>query len=181
MTRKGVSMATHRFQRSAIWTAFAALTLAGCGAEQVSTPPAPQPPVVAPGAAAPPAAPQSAGPLSAQGKDWQYIVNNATRPAAINPHSEGAREREFSLHLRAAVALLASSRARLMLKSSHSPGCIRRSPASHCCQFRSEACTSAPACVCVIPAASRAARISAGGGLRAGLARLRFGWLVTLR
>lgn len=95
-------MATHRFQRSAIWTVFAALTLAGCGAEQASTPPAPPPPVAAPATTAPPAAPQPAGPLSAQGKDWQYIVNNATRAAdayavARNPNAStlGSRQIDF--------------------------------------------------------------------------------------
>lgn len=73
----------------------------------------------------------------------------------------------------------------LIRKSSHKPGCMRRTfaPAScsHCCQFRALACTSAAACACVSPAASRAARTSAGDGLRAGWPALRLGWLVTMR
>ena len=68
-----------------------------------------------------------------------------------------------------------------MRNSSHSPGCMRRmlfpSGCSHCCQFRGLAYTSAAACACVSPAASRAARTSAGEGLRAGWSARRFGWL----
>lgn len=55
---------------------------------------------------------------------------------------------------------------------------MRRSPASHCCHVRQVVCTSAPAAVWDRPAASRAARISPGVGLRDGEPpRERFGWL----
>lgn len=68
---------------------------------------------------------------------------------------------------------------RLSLNNSQKAGCMRRSPASHCCQVRQVVCTSAPAAVCERPAASRAARISSGVGLRAAeAARERFGWLL---
>ena len=66
----------------------------------------------------------------------------------------------------------------LMRNSSQKAGCMRRSPASHCCQVRHGECTSAPAAVCVKPAASRAARISAGSGLEEGPCGPRFGWLL---
>ena len=70
----------------------------------------------------------------------------------------------------------------LIRKSSHKPGCMRRtfapSACSHCCQLRVLACTSAAAAVCVSPADSRAARTSAGVGLRAGGPARRWGWLV---
>lgn len=66
----------------------------------------------------------------------------------------------------------------LMRNSSQNAGCMRRSPASHCCQVRQVVCTSAPAAVCDRPAASRAARTSSGVGLRAAeAARERLGWL----
>lgn len=65
-----------------------------------------------------------------------------------------------------------------MRNSSQNAGCMRRSPASHCCQVRQVVCTSTPAAVCDSPAASRAARTSAGSGFCARLpAWLRFGWL----
>lgn len=66
----------------------------------------------------------------------------------------------------------------LRRNNSQKAGCMRRSPASHCCQVRQVVCTVAPAAVCDRPAASRAARISSGVGLRAAeAARERFGWL----
>jgi hypothetical protein len=52
----------------------------------------------------------------------------------------------------------------LSLNSSNSPGCILRSPASHCCHVRNDACTRSPASVCVKPAAVLAARMSSGSG-----------------
>lgn len=65
----------------------------------------------------------------------------------------------------------------LRRNNSQKAGCMRRSPASHCCQVRQVVCTVAPAAVCDRPAASRAARISSGVGLRAAeAARERFGW-----
>lgn len=64
-----------------------------------------------------------------------------------------------------------------ILNSSHIAGCMRRSPASHCCHVLQGECTRAPAAVWVIPAASRAARISAGAGLAEGPFGPRFGWL----
>jgi hypothetical protein len=67
----------------------------------------------------------------------------------------------------------------LSLKSSHSPACIRLSPASHCCQARREPCTKVAACVCVNPAASRLAMISAGEGFAEGPFGPRLGWFVT--
>lgn len=48
--------------------------------------------------------------------------------------------------------------------SSQNAGCMRRSPASHCCQVRTVVCTIAPAAVCDKPATSRASRIAAGAG-----------------
>ena len=64
-----------------------------------------------------------------------------------------------------------------MRNSSQNAGCIRRSPASHCCQVRQVVCTSTPAAVCDKPAASRAARTSAGAGFDSGPFGPRFGWL----
>jgi len=52
-----------------------------------------------------------------------------------------------------------------MRNSSQNAGCMRRSPASHCCHVRQVVCTSAPAAVCDSRAASRAARICSGCGL----------------
>lgn len=70
----------------------------------------------------------------------------------------------------------------LMQNSSQMAGSMRRSPSSNCCQLRSERCTSTPAADCDSPAFSRAARMSAGRGLRAAeAARERLGWLVTAR
>lgn len=70
----------------------------------------------------------------------------------------------------------------LMRNNSQNAGCMRRSPASHCCQVRQVVCSRSAAAVCESPAASRAARTSSGVGFRAGLpARLRFGWLPTKR
>jgi len=67
----------------------------------------------------------------------------------------------------------------LRQNNSQNAGCMRRSPASHCCQVRQVVCKSSAAAVCESPDASRAARTSSGVGFRAGLpARLRFGWLV---
>lgn len=66
----------------------------------------------------------------------------------------------------------------LRRNNSQNAGCMRRSPASHCCQVRQVVCRSSAAVVCESPAASRAARTSSGVGFRAGLpARLRLGWL----
>lgn len=68
-----------------------------------------------------------------------------------------------------------------MRNSSKKAGCMRRSPASHCCQTRHVECTSAAAAVCVSPAASRAARMRSGSGVAAGEPmRLRFGWATTV-
>lgn len=64
-----------------------------------------------------------------------------------------------------------------MRNSSQKAGCIRRSPASHCCQVRQVVCTSAPAAVCESPAASRAALTSSGAGLDEGPFGPLFGWL----
>lgn len=64
-----------------------------------------------------------------------------------------------------------------MRNSSQNAGCMRRSPASHCCQVRQVVCTSTPAAVWDSPAASRAARTSAGAGLDSGPFGPRFGWL----
>lgn len=64
----------------------------------------------------------------------------------------------------------------LMRNSSQKAGCMRRSPASHCCHVRTVVCTSAPAAVCDRLAASRAERISAGSGLAEGPFGPRFGW-----
>lgn len=70
----------------------------------------------------------------------------------------------------------------LMRNNSQNAGCMRRSPASHCCQVRQVVCNRSAAAVCESPAASLAARTSSGVGFRAGLpARLRFGWLPTKR
>lgn len=69
----------------------------------------------------------------------------------------------------------------LKRNNSQNAGCMRRSPASHCCQVRQVVCNRSAAAVCESPAASRAARTSSGVGLRAGLpARLRLGWLPIL-
>ena len=67
----------------------------------------------------------------------------------------------------------------LMRKSSHNPGCMRLSPASHFCQLRHVAWTSSAAAVWVSPAASRAALTSSLEGLAEGAFAplLRFGWL----
>lgn len=64
-----------------------------------------------------------------------------------------------------------------MRKSSHSPGCMRRLPASHSCHPRRVQLISAAAAVCESPAASRAARTSAGAGFAEGPFGPRFGWL----
>lgn len=67
----------------------------------------------------------------------------------------------------------------LRRNNSQNAGCMRRSPASHCCQVRQVVCNKSAAAVCESPASSRAARTSSGVGLRAGLpARLRLGWLL---
>lgn len=66
-----------------------------------------------------------------------------------------------------------------MRNSSQNAGCMRRSPASHCCQVRQVVCSSTPAAVCDNPAASRAARTSAGSGFVPGPFGPRFGWLGT--
>lgn len=63
-----------------------------------------------------------------------------------------------------------------MFHNSQNTGLIRRSPISHCCHTRYDVYNSLAASVLVSDAASRAARISAGKGLRASLP-LRFGWL----
>lgn len=67
----------------------------------------------------------------------------------------------------------------LILNSSQNAGCIRLSPASHCCQTRQVVYTNSAADVCVKPALVRAARISGGVGLREAEAPRfeRFGWL----
>lgn len=64
-----------------------------------------------------------------------------------------------------------------MRNNSQKAECMRRSPASHCCHVRQVVCTSAPASVCDKPAASRAARMSAGAGFEEGPFGPRFGWL----
>lgn len=69
--------------------------------------------------------------------------------------------------------------AAFILNSSHIAGCMRRSPASHCCQLRHVECTSAPAAVWVSAAPSRAAFISDGSGLEGFFWPL-FGWLLIL-
>ena len=67
----------------------------------------------------------------------------------------------------------------LKRNNSQNAGCMRRSPASHCCQVRQVVCSRSAAAVCESPAASRAVRTSSGVGFRAGLpARLRLGWLL---
>ena len=63
-----------------------------------------------------------------------------------------------------------------MQNNSQNAGCMRRSPASHCCHTRQVVCTNRPAAVCESPAASRAARISAGVGFEEGPFGPRFGW-----
>jgi hypothetical protein len=66
--------------------------------------------------------------------------------------------------------------------NSQNAGCMRRSSASHCCHVLSVLCTTAAAAVWDSPSSARAARISAGSGLLAGLATpLRFGWLGNLK
>ena len=67
-----------------------------------------------------------------------------------------------------------------MRNSSQSPGCMRRFPASHSCHPRSVQWMSAAAAVCESPAASRAARTSAGSGFAEGPFGPRFGWLGTV-
>lgn len=64
-----------------------------------------------------------------------------------------------------------------MRNNSQNAGCMRRFPASHCCHTRQVVCTTRPAAVCESPAASRAARISAGAGFEEGPFGPRFGWL----
>lgn len=66
-----------------------------------------------------------------------------------------------------------------MRNSSQRPGCMRRLPASHSCHPRSVQWMSAAAAVCESPAASRAARTSAGAGFAEGPFGPRFGWLGT--
>lgn len=56
----------------------------------------------------------------------------------------------------------------LRQNSSHSPGCIRRFPASHSCHARIVEWIRVAASVCVSPAASRAARTCSGAGLADG-------------
>ncbi len=67
-----------------------------------------------------------------------------------------------------------------MRNSSQSPGCMRRLPASHSCQPRRVQWMRAAAAVCESPAASRAARTSAGAGFAEGPFGPRFGWLGTV-
>ena len=66
-----------------------------------------------------------------------------------------------------------------MRNSSQNAGCMRRSPASHCCQVRSATCTNVAASVCDSPAAPRAALTSSGVWLAEGPFGPRFGWLGT--
>lgn len=63
------------------------------------------------------------------------------------------------------------------MKSSQNAGCIRRSPYSHCCHVRVVVNSNSADAACESPAASRAARTSAGVGFAAGLDRRRLGWL----
>lgn len=65
-----------------------------------------------------------------------------------------------------------------MSHNSQKAGCMRRLPASHSCHPRSVQWMSAAASVCESPAASRAARTSAGAGFAAGPFGPRFGWLL---
>ena len=78
---------------------------------------------------------------------------------------------------RVAICPQGAASVTLMRNSSQNAGCIRRSPASHCCHVRQVVCTNAPAAVWDSPAASRAARTSAGGGLDDGPCGPRLGWL----
>lgn len=64
-----------------------------------------------------------------------------------------------------------------MRNNSQRPGCMRRLPASHSCQPRRVQWMSAAAAVCESPAASRAARTSAGAGFAEGPFGPLFGWL----
>ena len=64
-----------------------------------------------------------------------------------------------------------------MRNSSQNAGCMRRSPASHCCQVRSATCTNVAASVCDSPAAPRAALTSSGVWLAEGPFGPLFGWL----
>ena len=68
-----------------------------------------------------------------------------------------------------------------MRNNSQNAGCIRRFPASHSCQPRRVQWISAAAAVCESPAASLAARISAGKGFAEVLFSPRFGWLDTAK
>lgn len=68
-----------------------------------------------------------------------------------------------------------------MRNNSQRPGCMRRLPASHSCHPRKVQWISAAAAVCESPAASRAARTSAGVGFAEGPLGPRFGWLGTFR
>lgn len=58
-----------------------------------------------------------------------------------------------------------SSYPALVKNNSQKAGCIRLSPASHCCHTRQVVWSRVAAAVWVRPADSRAARISAGDGL----------------
>ena len=64
----------------------------------------------------------------------------------------------------------------LMRNSSQKAGCMRLSPASHCCQVRQVVCNSAAAAVWDSPNHSRNARTSAGCGFAEGPRGPRFGW-----
>lgn len=55
-----------------------------------------------------------------------------------------------------------------MRNNSQKAGCMRLSPASHCCQVRHVVCTNTPAAVWDRPAASRAARTCSGVGVNPG-------------
>ena len=76
--------------------------------------------------------------------------------------------------------LLACYEVLLMRNSSQNAGRILRLPASHSCHPRRVQWMSAAAAVCESPAASRAARTSAGVGFAAGPFGPLFGWLVML-
>lgn len=62
----------------------------------------------------------------------------------------------------------------MICASSHSPGCMRRSPASQSCTVRRPACTNAPKAVCDRPRDSRKVLMASGAGFEApeGLPRL---------
>lgn len=95
----------------------------------------------------------------------------------------GARRGRAALPVGAAPAGDHAQHGRLIRASSHIAGCMRRSPASHCCQTRQVVWTRDAATVCVRPWPSRHARISSGRGLRdgCGVLRERFGWALIQR